>query len=152
MGDRQSTSAGCERVVGVVDWGYNDRVEYLGLDSWLAGFALEPFLREHVAAVVSALPEEVRADLVEDPRFRMCDYEPGVLPAMIPVASPGRGPSRCVVLKRTLRKRPVGFVRWVIAHELAHAHLRNGGRWEGEDPEMAADSLAAAWGFERPVA
>jgi hypothetical protein len=41
-------------------------------------------------------------------------------------------------------------VRWVIAHELAHAHLRNGGRWLGDDPEHAADALAAGWGFPRP--
>jgi hypothetical protein len=38
----------------------------------------------------------------------------------------------------------------VIAHELAHAHLRNGGRHPEEDPEHAADSLAADWGFPRP--
>jgi Zn-dependent peptidase ImmA (M78 family) len=41
-------------------------------------------------------------------------------------------------------------VQYVIAHELAHAHLRNGGRWEGDDPERAADALAAEWGFTRP--
>ena len=58
---------------------------------------------------------------------------------------------RSVVLKRTLRHRPIAFVRWVIAHELAHAHLRNGGRHPGEDPEHAADSLAAAWGFPKPA-
>jgi len=54
------------------------------------------------------------------------------------------------VLKRTLRLRPQPFVRYVIAHELAHAHLRNRGRWEAEDPEHAADALAAEWGFPRP--
>jgi len=61
-----------------------------------------------------------------------------------------RLPGRSVVLKRTLRYRPEEFVRYVIAHELAHAHLRNGGRSPGEDPEVAADSLAEAWGFPRP--
>ena len=55
-----------------------------------------------------------------------------------------------VVLKRTLCRRPIEFVRWVIAHELAHAHLRNGGRWAGDDPERAADALAAGWGFPKP--
>ena len=55
-----------------------------------------------------------------------------------------------VVLKRTLRRRPVEFVRWVIAHELAHAHLRNAGRWPGDDPERAADALAERWGFPKP--
>jgi len=49
-----------------------------------------------------------------------------------------------------LRRRPENFIRWVIAHELAHAHLRNAGRHKDEDPEHAADSLAADWGFPRP--
>jgi hypothetical protein len=40
----------------------------------------------------------------------------------------------------------------VIAHELAHAHLRNRGRWVGDDPEVAADSLAADWGWPKPPA
>jgi hypothetical protein len=121
------------------------------LEEWLASFSLEPFLHGHVAAVVGALPEHVVSDFVSDPSFSFCDYEPSHLPAHIPLRAPsGRGPSRCVVLKRTLRRRPENFVRWVIAHELAHAHLRNGGRHEGEDPEHAADSLAADWGFPRP--
>jgi hypothetical protein len=69
----------------------------------------------------------------------------------VPVASPRRNrPARSVVLKRTLRHRPLAFVRWLIAHEVAHAHLRHGGRWPGEDPEHAADALAADWGFPRP--
>ena len=55
------------------------------------------------------------------------------------------------MLKRTLRTGRRPFVRWVIAHELAHAHLRNGGRWPGDDPEHAADALAAGWGFPRPA-
>jgi len=121
------------------------------LEDWLASFSLEPFLHGHVAAVVTALPAHVLTDFVSDPSFSFCDYEPSHLPAHIPLRSPsGKGPSRCVVLKRTLRRRPENFVRWVIAHELAHAHLRNGGRHAGEDPEHAADSLAADWGFPRP--
>ena len=87
-----------------------------------------------------------------DPHFTMCDYEPALGPACVRIGRPGvRRPSRSVVLKRTLRRRPEDFVRWVIAHELAHAHLRNGGRHPGEDPEHAADALAADWGFPRPV-
>jgi hypothetical protein len=121
------------------------------VDLWLSTFPLEPFLRTHVAHVVTALPAHVRHDFLTDPAFTLCDYEPSHLPAHIPVASPAaRRPSRCVVLKRTLRRRPENFIRWVIAHELAHAHLRNGGRHAGEDPEHAADSLAADWGFPRP--
>jgi hypothetical protein len=98
------------------------------------------------------LPSHVRDDLMGDPAFSMCDYEPGPgvvfhVPVRFPVP---RGPGRAVVLKRTLRARPETFVRWVIAHELAHAHLRNAGRWPGDDPEHAADALAEGWGFPRP--
>lgn len=121
------------------------------LEEWLASFGLEPFLRIHVEAVLVALPDAVRCDFLSDPSFSLCDYEPSHLPAQIPVRAPlGKRPSRSVVLKRTLRRRPDNFIRWVIAHELAHAHLRNGGRHAGEDPEHAADSLAAAWGFPKP--
>ena len=121
-------------------------------DSWLTGFGLETWLHGHVAAVMWALPPPVRDDFVGDPSFVMCDYEPSA-GAMVCVPlrlADARRPARAVVLKRTLRRRPENFIRWVIAHELAHAHLRNGGRFEGEDPEHAADSLAADWGFPRP--
>ena len=123
------------------------------IHDWLARFDLDAVLHGHVAGVVSLLPAEVRHDLVGDASFRICDYEPGRgVVAHVPVAAPGRhGASRSVVLKRTLRHRPPGFVRYVIAHELAHAHLRNRGRWPGDDPECAADALAADWGFPRPT-
>ena len=99
------------------------------------------------------LPVDVREDLIADERFRICDYEPGPgVIAHVPVGMPGVGQaSRSVVLKRTLRHRPEAFVRYVIAHELAHAHLRNRGRSPAEDPEGAADALAAEWGFPRPI-
>jgi len=130
---------------------YNARVSTAAVESWVAAFGLEPFLRIHVANVIAALPEDVRHDFLGDPRFMLFDYEPSNAPAHIPLSPPsGRRPSRCVVLKRTLRRRPENFIRWVIAHELAHAHLRNGGRHAGEDPEHAADSLAADWGFPKP--
>lgn len=121
------------------------------LEEWLTSFALEPFLRSHIAAVFVALPAHVRSDFLCDPAFTLCDYEPSLHAAHIPLRSPSaKGPSRSVVLKRTLRRRPDNFIRWVIAHELAHSHLRNAGRHQGEDPEHAADSLAADWGFPRP--
>jgi len=106
----------------------------------------------HVAAVLAALPAAVRDDLVEDPNFWLCDYEPGPGVVMhVPMAAPGRNRAgRSVVLKRTLRLRSECFVRWLIAHELAHAHLRHAGRFPGEDPETAADALAAEWSFARP--
>ncbi len=121
------------------------------VERWVAGFGLEPRLHAESVVVVRALPVEVRADLMGDAGFSLCDYEPGAGGFAVPVAVPGAsGCSRSVVLKRTLRARPGAFVRWLIAHELAHAYLRNGGRWAGEDPEQAADALAAAWGFARP--
>jgi hypothetical protein len=120
------------------------------LNLWVSGFGLDAFLCTHVAGVLSLLPGEVRHDLISDPSFMLADFEPGHV-AHIPVGMPTRNrASRSVVLKRTLRRRPEAFVKYVIAHELAHAHLRNGGRWPGDDPEFAADALAAAWGFPRP--
>src|SRR5258708_35549306 len=115
---------------------------------WLCSFELDEFLCAHVTAVVQQLPSHVRNDLVGDPQFRLCDYEPGPGVVMrVPVSLPARnGASRSAVLKRTLRQRPEPFVRWLIAHELAHAHLRHGGRWPGQDPEFAAAPLAADWG------
>jgi hypothetical protein len=123
------------------------------IDTWLSRFALDAFLHAHVADVMVSLPTHVRCDLVEDPGFSLCDYEPGAAGhVLIPVGMPTRkAAGRSVVLKRTLRRRPIDFVKYVIAHELAHAHLRNAGRWPGDDPEHAADALAAEWGFPRPA-
>jgi hypothetical protein len=123
------------------------------IDHWLRPFALDERLHAHTAEVIASLPSSVRDDLMGDPAFSMCDYQPGPgvimhVPVRFPAAS--REPSRTVVLKRTLTARPEPFVRWVIAHELAHAHLRNAGRWPGDDPEHAADALAEGWGFPRP--
>jgi len=124
------------------------RKGYPMIETWLERFNLDEILRPHVHAVILALPRAVQEDFVLDPSFTLYDFEPGPLAvAQVPVTLPGR----CVVLKRTLRKRPVEFIRYVIAHELAHSHLRNRGRIPGEDPEHAADSLAASWGFPRPV-
>src|SRR5688500_8627756 len=123
------------------------------IDQWLRPFNLEASLHAHAAEVVASLPPHVRSDLMDDPAFTMCDYEPRSGNVFhVPVKLPERRrASRSVVLKRTLRNRPERFVRWVIAHELAHAHLRNGGRWDGDDPEHAADALAAGWGFPKPA-
>lgn len=122
------------------------------IEAWLGRFALDPLLHRYTALVVSALPAEVRHDLMSDRNFHLCDYEPRagvgfVVPMRI--AHKNRA-SRSVVLKRTLRHRSDAFVKWLIAHELAHAFLRHGGRWPGEDAEEAADGLAAEWGFPRP--
>jgi len=121
------------------------------LHDWLDRFGLDAAIHAHVAAVFAKLPAGVLEDLISDPAFRLADYDPATI-AHIHVAPPSRGlPSRSVVLKRTLLRRSQEFARYIIAHELAHAHLRNRGRTEEEDPEHAADSLAAAWGFPRPA-
>jgi hypothetical protein len=124
------------------------------IEHWLRGFELDAGIQRHVADVLVGLPAAVLQDLLGDPGFRVADYDPRAGSAVhVRVALGVRGrPGRSVLLKRTLLGRPVTFVRWVIAHELAHAHLRNAGRWPGEDPEHAADALAAEWGFPRPVA
>jgi hypothetical protein len=117
------------------------------IEQWLSRFALDGWIHEHLAVVLAGLPEEVRCDLMDDPAFSVCDYDPGPKVVLhVPIMLPGRS----IVLKRTMRRRPAPFVRWVIAHELAHAYLRHAGRHPDEDPEHAADSLAAAWGFPRP--
>jgi hypothetical protein len=122
------------------------------IDHWLSGFQLDEWIRDHVAIVIATLPPLVRDDLMGDPSFVLHDYDPTQRGTLIPVGIPLRGrPGRSVSLKRTLCRRPVDFVRWVIAHELAHAHLRNAGRWAHDDPETAADALAADWGFPKPL-
>jgi hypothetical protein len=124
------------------------------LDDWLGAFGLADFLHREVAGVIRSLPDAIRDDFILDPSFRLYDYEPGPGVVMhVPVGLPrprANRAGRSVVLKRTLRHRPPAFVRWLIAHELAHAHLKLGGRFPGEDPERAADALAAEWGFPKP--
>ncbi len=120
---------------------------------------LEPFdesepLRHRVLVVLSALPRKVRRDLLEDPRFRMTldDFVPGEgRTVWLACPGPGGNGSRCVVLKPRLADCSEAFAHYVIAHELAHAYLHNGAWGEFGDPEVAADALAASWGFLKPV-
>lgn len=120
---------------------------------------LEPFddlepLRERVRVVLGALPREVRRDLLEDPRFRMTldDLVPGEgRTVWLACPGPSGNGSRCVVLKPRLADCAKLFAHYVIAHELAHAYLHNGGWGEIDDPEAAADAVAANWGFPKPV-
>ena len=121
---------------------------------------LEPFadcepLQHRLLNVLNALPDSVIRDFVDDHRFRvtMDQVVPGKGRTVL-LASPGlvgKG-SRCVVLKRRLADRSEAFACYVIAHEFAHAHLRNGGWGNITDVEDAADALAASWGFHRPAA
>ena len=129
----------------------------MNIESWLQSFRLDSALQLHTAHVLRQLPDNVRSDIMgdlqKDGGVTFYDYDPGPGVIMqVPVKLPStRGTaSRSIVLKRTLRYRSPNFVHWLIAHELAHAHLRNAGRWPGDDPEVAADSLANEWGFPRP--
>ncbi len=111
-------------------------------------------LADRVLHVLNALPEDVQRDLLDDPRFRitMETFQPGKGWTMWMAApDPVGGGSRCVVLRRKLATCQEAFGLYVIAHELAHAHLRNGGWGEITDREEAADALAASWGFSRPA-
>lgn len=112
--------------------------------------ACEP-LRERVLKVLTALPEAVQRDFLDDPRFQvtLCNFEPGKGWTLL-LASPGASMSRCVVLRPRLADSSEVFACYVIAHEFAHAYLRNGGWGEISDVEQAADALAASWGFRRP--
>lgn len=93
----------------------------------------------------------MQQDFLADPFFRVAvdDCEPGqgrrvVMPLLSPV-----GTSRCVVLKPRLEKCSDKFACYIIAHEFAHAFLRNGGWGEIMDREDAADALAASWGYPK---
>ena len=120
---------------------------------------LEPFigcepLPQRVDHVLKSLPREVQQDFLDDPRFRVTidNFEPGKgWTLMMDLPSPTGSGSRCVVLRRKLASTGEEFAWYVIAHEFAHAYLRNGGWGEITDREEAADALAASWGFSRPA-
>jgi len=122
--------------------------------------SLEPFaelepLSQRVWAVLTNLPAEVQTDLLEDPRFRITldDFVPGEgRTVWMACPSPSGSGSRCVVLKPRLADCPEAFACYVIAHELAHAYLRNRGWGDVGDPEAAADALAASWGYSKLAA
>ena len=121
--------------------------------SLLEAFTESEPLGQRVARVLSALPQEVVQDFVEDPRFRISVLRQGAAqdqPTLLALpTADGRG-SRCVVLKQRLAECWEPYGLYVIAHELAHAHLHNGTWGEIDDPEEAADALAERWGFPRP--
>lgn len=125
--------------------------------TYLEAFANHEPLRTRVEHVLNALPAEVQQDFVEDSRFTMLlfDFVPGKGTKVF-MAAPGLGAngesvgSRSVVLKARLAECSFEFATYVIAHEFAHAFLRNGPWGEISDIEEAADALAASWGFPRP--
>ena len=114
----------------------------------------EQVLQTRVVHVLVAIPQDVVAGLLHDPCFQMAidNHVPG-RGGTVWMACPDdvvwKG-SRSVVLKKRLSDCAEAFAHYVIAHELAHAHLWNGPWGEITDPEHAADALAASWGFSRP--
>jgi hypothetical protein len=88
--------------------------------------------------------------------MRLFEFEPGKGTRVF-IAAPGLGAngesigSRCVVLKSRLADCSFEFATYVIAHEFAHAFLRNGPWGDISDIEEAADALSASWGFPRPT-
>jgi hypothetical protein len=122
--------------------------------AYLEAFVDYEPLQRRVLAVLDALPIEVQRDFLDDPRFRVAleEFVPGQGWTLW-MASPGPigNSSRCVVLRPRLAHCSEAFAFYVIAHEFAHAFLRNGGWGEITDVEEAADALAASWGFRRPA-
>ena len=119
----------------------------------LTHFAPYPQLQLRIELVLRALPEPVQRDFIDDDSFRITieDYTPGQGWKLFMACPSTTGMvTRCVVLRHKLNDMPTEFADYVIAHELAHAFLRNGGWGEIHDIEMAADALAASWGFVRP--
>ena len=119
---------------------------------------IDPF-REHaplddrVLHVLESLPLDVQQDFLGDDRFRVAldNYEQGKgWSLFMQLPSPDGDASQCVVLKPKLAQCDESFAWYVIAHEFAHAYLRNGGWGEITDREKAADALAESWGFARP--
>jgi hypothetical protein len=120
---------------------------------FIAAFITDETLKERVLHVFSALPEDVQNEFMGDPGFSIGIYDTGRSGGarlLIPCPQAARG-SRLVTLERSLATRARAFAHYVIAHEFAHALLWNRGRHPGEDPEIAADSVAAEWGFARPA-
>lgn len=101
--------------------------------------------------MLGSLPHEVQQDFLTDAYFRVavddCEVGQG-RKVVMPLLSPA-GTSRCVVLKPRLELCSNEFACYIIAHEFAHAFLRNGGWGEISDREDAADALAAHWGYPK---
>ena len=120
----------------------------------LQTFSAHPQLQARVSTVLHRLPEPVQSDFSDDPSFQITleDYTPQQgWKLFMSCPSTTNAISRCVVLRSKLEHAAEDFAQYVIAHEFAHAYLRNGGWGEITDIEEAADALAASWGFLRPT-
>ncbi len=134
-------------------WDFGREIAHMSFCAYLEPFSEYPVLQLRVLSVLEQLPSEVQRDFLEDPRFGVTidNYEPGIGWSLwMPTpGTPGNG-SRCVVLRPKLATASEQFAKYVIAHEFAHAFLRNGGWGDITDIEAAADAMAASWGFHRP--
>lgn len=121
--------------------------------SLLQTFSEHPLLQARISLVLYRLPDDIQSDFSDDPSFQITleDYSPEQgWKLFMACPSTTNTISRCVVLRRKLEQASEDFALYVIAHEFAHAFLRNGGWGEITDIEEAADALAASWGFQRP--
>jgi len=122
--------------------------------AYLQAFESCPPLQQRVLLVLRALPREVQRDFLMDSCFSVLldNYVPGEGSSVFMAVSEGSSiSSRSVVLRLRLSECEESFAHYVIAHEFAHAYLRNGPWGDITDPEHAADALAASWGFPLPV-
>lgn len=111
-------------------------------------------LGQRVVCVLSALPSEVQQDFLTDACFTVMldNYVLGEGSSVFMALTKNSDvSSRTVVLRPRLSDCDEAFAHYVIAHEFAHAYLRNGPWGNIADPEEAADALAASWGYPRPV-
>lgn len=120
---------------------------------FLAAFSQFPCLQARVNCVLASLPTEVQEDFLSDGSFQITleDFRPGEGWTMfMNLPGCGQSVSRCVVLREKLDRAPEKFALYIIAHEFAHAFLRNGPWGKITDAEEAADALAASWGYPKP--
>lgn len=121
--------------------------------AYLAPFSDHPVLQERVLYVLESLPREVQRDFLDDRRFQITldNFHPERgWSFLMPAPGVSGSGSRCIVLRLKLADASEPFAWYVIAHEFAHAYLRNGGWGEITDIEEAADAMAGTWGFKRP--
>ncbi len=131
----------------------NSHLHFTHFTTLMSDFAALESLKERVLSVLVSLPEAVQVDFARDETFAITvERVTRSRSTLHFMACPqGRSVSRCVILRKKLNDAPEAFAKYVIAHEFAHAFLRNGGWGEIADREEAADALAASWGYVRPA-
>lgn len=110
-------------------------------------------LKQRILHVLDRLPKEVQQDFLGDTRFTVSldNYVQGEGSTVFMAAPGSTGvSSRSVVLKPRLSECDEAFAHYVIAHEFAHAYLRNGPWGDISNTEDAANALAASWRFPLP--